>query len=520
MNGDMNQFNSIQPSQEQTFPAQPMEQSNPYDGLNMNGITSNTQVDYVATGSKLRKEHKWLKRFFIFIILLGLGYFGYFYAYPYINKNYLHPPIKTYNKAIDYFNEKANEIITDVVHDKELVDISFIFDSNKEDLKDYANTEYNLSFGIDPKNQIFEYGAYTGTGGNKVGADVYVANDNVYAKFSTYKDLLALGKLYEVKNVNNIDKIYQDYHKMLNQVKYLNKEDCTYVVDLITKLVKDTIKEDRLVLEDATIKVNDKELKVYANKYSLNEDLYKETVNYIIDNLVKDEKAMDIISSFKQITKVELINRLNDKKIDDKKLVNYKGFDIVIYTTHNGDIHGYDINYDGKEIKYYFNKNNFYFNLITDGKDGKDTYNAIGIADGNYVNFSVKLNGVEIASGVIREYTKTKIDMDYEYIKDNNKYRGSLKYSATLTNEKNTYDIEYNIESKNDYIKAKLILVEYWDIDIPSININTADQVSDQELENIMNNFANAFENNPIHKYFTTLSDDPYFNFNQNYDDY
>lgn len=484
---------------------------NPLGGTNV--ITG---MGFVPTGEEIKpKKNKKLGFIIGGLVIVVVGLLGYFVIYPLIVKTYFSDPKNVYDTTIDNFSKNIYNVIEDAVHDKSIYDIKFSFESNVNNLQDYSGYTYGLNIGVDSTSKLVQSGlAITDLDNVEHSYYKYLKNGKEYVRYSSYRDLIYVGDA----DLESQDEIFTSFNNLFTQSDKISTEDFKYLTEKVTTLVKGSIDESKLIKEDDSITVNGNVLKVTANKYTIDNELLKSTIKYILDGIANDDKALEIVSELveKDSSEVKsyLLGNEITSKLDDEEYKNFNvTIDVYTYGTKN-EIVGYNISdKDNESVHIYSYKD--YFELkamgkVTDSDTGKineATLLIVGVKDGSKKIYSCKYNDEEIANVTVNKWDDKDIDIDFVYIDEvSGNTTGNFKLNKDITSDRAKFNLGLDIKIGSEYVNADLAITEDWTSDIANINTKNAVTLTDTEIEEKQSEFIESLYDTPIGLLFKTVS--------------
>ena len=123
----------------------------------------------------------------------------------------------------------------------------------------------------------------------------YVKNNDLYVRYSNYRDLIYLGSL----NGSKLYSLYNTIYSNLNSLDEVEKTNVMYIVNKISNSFKGTITDNKLSKSDATIDVNGQSIKVIKSSYVMDKNTIINTKDTIIKDLVDDDQVLETLSNIK-----------------------------------------------------------------------------------------------------------------------------------------------------------------------------------------------------------------------------
>lgn len=378
----------------------------------------------------IRKKKKNLLIFPIIIITIIM-------LYPFIRDNFLITPKSVFNKSIDYISN----LIVDNVHENSLYTANLKIDTENPDLKMFNNYTLGISGGINTSNKILTSKIYLKDYYQEYSYELIAKNNNLFHKFSNYETLIKYGSLEE---------------DIFGKLQNINREDLKYLIKKSLSELKNNMKEENFTKENVTKNINGKDVKMIKCEYKLNEKEEELLIKNVYNNLMKDEKAKEIIT-----------------KYDIKPNIKYtEPIDISIYVK--------DGRFSGLETCdiSYFKDNEFDLKI--------KSYHLKG--DKKEIN--IFENDELIGHISVHEFNKNKITFDYN-IKET---KGTVYYTNKKDNNMNISNIKISI---NDNTSLDMEIKEEYN---KLQDINTDDFIAlDNENTNlVINDFLNSLEKTPI----------------------
>lgn len=492
--------NIAQPIQ-QTVVAQPI--SAPVNNESLTNITDTSSdslgANFVSTAKPLKKRMKPLvKGIIISVLLVIVVLISYFVLYPLIVKNLFNNSKKIFDSTIDTLTKEVNTYIDDWYSNKAIIDGTLTIDSNYDKLKDYSGYTYGARIGIDSEIKDFEFG-YNIVDSNKNDYSqlYYVKNDDLYVRYSNYRDLIYLGSLKDSKMYNLYNSIYNN----INSLDKVEKNDITYLVNKVSNSFKSTISEKKIVKSDATISVNGKTIKVIKSSYVMDKNTIINTKDAIINDIKNDDKSLEIIANLTGKDKEEIKELLGntDLKLDDDYI-----FTINIYT--NGikvDFYGIEIFDNKNNINIHYYKNNDDFEIKANGEKIKDVI-ITGVKNSGKENVTINYDSKEIANLVVDKWEVNNKSFEYTLKKDNQEITGNMVIQYDKNNLKNELKIELKMKMDKYYINIGLALNDDQKSKIANINTGASKMISDDELNSILTQFNQLINSTPLGNLFKT----------------
>ena len=150
--------------------------------------TSVASNDMTNTGftEKVDKAKNIKKPLIIVGCLVLVALLGYFVIYPIVAEKFMSSPKNVFEASLNKVSTNVNRRIEQVKLGASLYDIEGTFDTNIEELKQFANYTFKFRGGMDSKNKLVEGAAsLVGNDNKEVGASVFVKNGWLYYKLSS-----------------------------------------------------------------------------------------------------------------------------------------------------------------------------------------------------------------------------------------------------------------------------------------------------------------------------------------------
>ena len=471
----------------------------------------NTNIGFVPVGEAMpKKKNKALKWTIIIVILVSLGLLGYFVIYPYVYRTYMANPKNVYDAVVKESFKQISNTVTETIHTRSIYDLQFSFDSNVESLQDYIGYTYGVNIGADPDDSSIQTGI-TIKGKDNVEHSYYsyVKDKKEYKRLSTYRELIYAGEA-NMKDKSNLQISYEEI------LKIASKMDSTKINYLVTKvgdLVAGSISADKLIKEDASITINGQVTKVISNKYTVNNEVISNTLAYIKDGILKDDKALEILVELTGTEKDQLKRQIEEINTKVTPLKSDENIVISIFTAGlKNEIVGYELSdnkYEGN-VHYYKKDDFFEFKghaLIKDEETGKEISHNI-LAIGNKVEgktkIGVKYNDEDVAGFVLNTWDEKTRDVDYDIKVGEKNYKGNLKFAKDVNQERGKYTFAFSVNVGKEYIRFDINFDNTWSADVANIMMGSAKTLSDEEIAQREQEFIQNLQNTPIYKLFST----------------
>ena len=268
------------------------------------------------------KSATWKYILFIGIpVILVLGLLGYYY--------HLTNPLIVFTKVIDNAYEKIDTFITNDESDINITDSPFILKGNAS-----FKTENDWNGLEDLQKYNYQF---------QLGLDYQKEQMNLEVGIKEQEKVLLIANLFQKKNqlyvaceqlLNNIIKInnaeslnFKDLKELENINFQTNQEDTKYILKRLKEILIKSLDKKYINREKTDININGENVKTTKIIYNLNQENQKRTINYIADEILKDETLLEKIAKFTNNTKEEIKKQLKDKKqinvTDDIKIILY-----------------------------------------------------------------------------------------------------------------------------------------------------------------------------------------------------
>jgi len=312
------------------------------DNLNFN--EERNYVPRVPQTSEVKKPKRF-KGFAIFLIIvivlvvLLITVFGIIHYLSSPSKIYLNVLDDTYNFTKAYLKEYDNNKLDFDVEEDILTNTgSFNFYTDYPEIDAFSSYNYDYKLVFDNKNKQFDANLTLKNDNNSLLAlKSYLRNNKIYLQDSNiYSGIIEMGE--STLNLSSFKNNY-DYNDIINILECFKNTIIPYIVD------------DNLSKEKATIKINNKNVKVTSNVFSLTEKQVEEFLINFIDNLIDSGDALKSFANLTNSSRKEAIALLKEIKNKDEVFKDLKPFKMMIYTEGlSNEFRGFKINYDKSEI--------------------------------------------------------------------------------------------------------------------------------------------------------------------------
>ena len=483
------------------------------NSLNSIGVQDVSGVGFVASGEVVKKKtSKGVIATIVVLIVVLLGLLGYFVIFPWIVKTYLTDPKRVYEVAINEVAKKLNDSVDDVLKEKMIYDVSFSIDTNMAQYTQYSSYTYGVNVGVDPNKKLIQSGFYViNPAGNEKSYYSYLRDGTQYEKLSNHPNLI-----YDGKAKMDSEEAIVSFQEILNTFNRAKGDDTKYIIDKFSNLLIESIDESKLTKEDASINIKGNNVKVLANKYTMDSDNIKRTIQFIANGLLEDEKSLDIISTMAGSEKAEIRANLENMKQNggfesDDEITE---FDFIIYTygVKNEGV-GFAIQTKDNGSLHYYNKDN-YEELVINYKENSldqgekdETIKVIGNKANGATKYDVTKGDTKIAEFVVRSLEKNKIDIDYTFIDEKNgTYTGSFKYDDDRNETRSKAVIEFSMKVNEDRFNIKANINQDWTSEVANINTKAAETLDDSTKEQLFTSFLQSIAETPVGEMLKTES--------------
>ncbi len=312
MNENLNNKNNsldTQPTQpvQPVQPAQPAQPVQPVENIQV--------VDEDESDLKNIKSNKLIILIIILIILLIVGSVGLFFI---LNKS--KNPKTIFTESITEIKKQFNNLTSNLDNEVETLDNNKIifnnnitFDTNTEDLEVLKELKLNFLYELDYQNKYFNLKTILGDN-NKQIADllIYLSNNSLFFESeSLFSKVVKLGEI-------NFDELLQNEN---NEELKENVEDFKYLINSMLDYISNSLVEDNFSKEKETITINNENIDVTSNIYKINQEIANTMKKSIIEKILNDEKFIEILAKYNEMTVDEIKEKLNEEKDKDFALV-------------------------------------------------------------------------------------------------------------------------------------------------------------------------------------------------------
>ena len=454
--------------------------------------TKNEEV--VAAGTVLVKPKK-RKKFIIILILIIIAIaVGLFLGYKRLTSN----PLSIYKKVINETYDLANNFLEENVKNTMSINLkeepltintSFTLDTNMEELKALKNYEYQLSIGVNPsKEQMNLSLGLSDDNENILSLLLAFLNDRAYMKSDElYSEVLDLG-------ISELD-----FSELQIEEGFYTYEDIDITLSKMKTILINSLDSDKFLTSEETINVNSKKIKAKKFTYLLDKENMERTINYIREEMIKDEELMEALSHIIGLSTSELEDALTEE-IDYS---NYEDIYINLYTNGGTKVIAGNIGTKEEAVIRFTNQDDIFNMFIGD----------------EYTNFTIKSeeNTIDItyneydeeifALAITTENDTQKMELSMNDYGDelnmiievsNMKYSQNsisedivLKYNMNSYGEEISFELAGNLEITKEELES---------IDVEnSVNIN---KLNEEETQLIYDNLMNVLDKLNLSTYF------------------
>lgn len=417
------------------------------------------------------------------IIAISAGYFAY--------TTLFNTPYNTYKNAIsmvfDNINNtiKESEDIIDYDLNEDILKNSgtFKLTSNVDELNDLTKYSYNYETMLDIKNEKLKLGLDIINGKESlVQFLIYAIKDKGYIKADEIFD-----KIIEFES---------DMDFNIEEDTVIEDEDITFLLNKLKEYIINSLDDKKITKEKETINVNDKKISVINNKYIIDEEEYNKIIDSILTSMLNDNEFLDKCAKIFNVSKDDMKDALESLLETTKLLDNTITFNIYATTITNRII-GVYITLEDLNIKYTDYKD--IINIIL--TDDDESENITIKNENNKWNISYTSNGNKLLEADITTKDKeTTINFNINEVDGNivfkeleaNKTKYSFSLKADLTDSYSNFGLEL---TNNTEVVSKFD-------DIDTSNSIKEDDLTDEDLETILNNIDEKLKDTPFYTVF------------------
>ena len=454
--------------------------------------TKNEEV--VADGTVLVKPKKRKKFIIILILIIVAIAVGLFLGYKRLTSN----PLSIYKKVINETYDLANNFLEENVKNTMSVNLkeepltintSFTLDTNIEELKALKNYEYQLSIGVNPsKEQMNLSLGLSDDNENILSLLLAFLNDRAYMKSDElYSEVLDLG-------ISELD-----FSELQIEEGFYTYEDIDITLSKMKTILINSLDSDKFLTSEETINVNSKKIKAKKFTYLLDKENMERTINYIREEMIKDEELMEALSHIIGLSTSELEDALTEE-IDYS---NYEDIYINLYTNGGTKVIAGNIGTKEEAVIRFTNQDDIFNMFIGDEYTNFTIKNENNITDIAYNEYDEEI----FALTITWEEKTRKLELTMNDYGDelnmiievsNMKYSQNsisedivLKYNMNSYGEEISFELAGNLEITKEELES---------IDVEnSVNINT---LNEEETQLIYDNLMNVLDKLNLSNYF------------------
>ena len=306
-------------------------------------------------------------------------------------------------------------------------------------------------------------------------------------EFIKFNGMVKDNKLYfNLKNL--LDKYFYTDSEFTSLFTTINEKDTEYVLNILKDVVIKKVTSEYFSSEKLTININQQEQKVEKISLKISNQLIKEIVVTIIDELKSDEKAMNILVEYNKIKKEEITELFNSAKESFSNITSNQNYFYNMYVKGSETLkHEFII--DTTKIEYITYENIDVFKII----DGSTEMGSITLKHEN--NQTIINGNISSLLTITGNYSNNKLNLVFGVMGseiarldiattetiDNNQIDSTISAIFILFEEiQEMFNISIN--SKNTIKKENTI-----NKDIPTSSIN-ANNISEEDKQTIINN--------------------------------
>ena len=432
----------------------------------------------LQTKEQVKKEKKGIKTILLLIcIVLAIG-IGLYVGIEKLNSN----PRSIYKKAItntyklldSFLKENLKTSFNlDYINEPFVISTNLRLNTNIKEYQDLNNYEMNLLLGVNNPSQAFHLGARLNQGKTEI-INVLLSSLDNHAYLQSkelYDKILDLGVIDLDFNFNdlNLYKIdYDNLHTILLEMK---------------ELLISSLEEAKMSITKENINVNSKNITSQKVTYLLDEENIERTINYIKDEMLKNDELLKSLSNVMGLT----IEKLKDSLRKEIRLNKDDEIKINLYTKKNKIIAGNIETKEEKVIRFTNIDNEVEFLIGNDDTNIKINYQD-GLLELEFSEYGKIISNIKLKAKKeekILEIKSSKNDViERVTIQLNNiedketEWEASFKmnYIVESSNEKN--NIEY-IGSFNLSKSDINIMEEFESIDIKELTEEEQEKIKD-----------------------------------------
>ena len=480
---------NVQPMTQPSEPTNVQPMTQPSEPTSVQPMTQPSEPNSDPDSLQNLKSNKWIIFAIIAIILLiGVGVFGFLFLMnknpKTVFKNTLAETKEAFNKYVDSFNTQF-----DIYSNKVSTNTKITFETNLEELKDFEKLQLNMITESDYQNKYLNFE------GNIKEENKQIVS---LATFLTQNQVFLTTDLLN-KQIKIADFDFNELIKTENAKQ--NIEDFKYIVNQFIDYVSNSLVESQFEKASEKLNINGKDVSVTANTYTIDNKTINTMGLSIIDSMLKDDKLLELLAKYSDITKEELVKNLEDTKAEITASQTTEDNEVIakltVYTTTKF------IGFKLVEIDYDKNENE-----LINYTDYKDVQNLL-----INIDEKTKLIGKKENNIITFALNDEESNIDFNYNCDNKDATVTIKDGETVVtiklnfviteiseNEKNIKtNIIINTSDAIDNIEIKIYLdsTQYLnkDITIKQVqNYITLDELTDKDSQTMLENFYSNIE--------------------------
>lgn len=223
-------------------------------------------------------------------------------------------PDKVFKTTIDQAKENVASFIDDIfsettiLEDKATTKIDLTFSSNMDELSFLNDYKFMMTQSIDYENKYINAALAIQEKDKLINEMImYAVNDKLY---------MDLGEIYD-KPLDLGEYLAFDESYNTSLFNDVNKDDLKYLITNYLEYFKLSLIKEQFAQEDEEIKINDENIKVKANIYTINAETHEQMNKNIKDKIINDDKMIDILSKISGIDKEEVISNLKGENVNE-----------------------------------------------------------------------------------------------------------------------------------------------------------------------------------------------------------
>lgn len=461
--------------------AESLEQSS-MEAISSSNISNDSQT--FSDDEKKGSKKKFLLPIIILLVIAGVCCFAFFYL-----KSPKRIITSVINNAYDKFDGLlASSNSFDYENNTILMNGSLSIDTDIPDLMDLNSENLSYSFGMDYSNKKMEMGLSLSEDNNKlIDMVVYLLNNQGY--ISLKDDFPSLIK------IDDEDTDFSDVFSI--EKSNITDSDLKYIIKTYKDILIDSLDSSDFSRSSEKIKLDGKDVKVNKLTYEFNTDNYRKLCNRIIDKTLADDTLLETLARISSVNVADLKSELERSKDSISDYSFNESLSIDIYTKGvTNKFVGLDIKGpNGVSICFRVNSDNTTVELYVLQKVATIVINKV-----NDNSYSIDFNTMFNVNGNI-SIVENKIS--------DNKVDGSIRFSLDLGDNNFVIMNKFSTE-----IGAKIS-------DIDTTNSKNANDLTEEEINNLSSLYTSRFEKSKIYNLFSNLSsimEDSYYG-DLDYDD-